>query len=219
MFSFSVESVLLPHFASINNRVQRIMDVGTNNALIPLILATKTKAMITGVEIEGEACRLAVKNVHVNGKADQIKIVHADVLTLPPPSPKFNLIICNPPFFSLTSNYHQQHHQRFKQTARHEIKLSLDALLTKAKTLISHRGYLVLCHRTDRLAELLHKTTMHHFEPKRIQFIHPKVNVQAKTFMLECRFQAGQGLRVLKPIVCHNRNNTFKRAVRRFYRP
>ena len=42
MFSFSLDSVLLPNFITINKNINKILDIGTGNAPIPLILSTKS---------------------------------------------------------------------------------------------------------------------------------------------------------------------------------
>ena len=46
MFNFSLDSVLLPNFVTINKNIKRILDIGTGNAVIPLILCNKTDALI-----------------------------------------------------------------------------------------------------------------------------------------------------------------------------
>ena len=51
-FSFSLDSVLLPNFVTLNSKIEKVLDIGCGNAPIPLILSTKTKAEITGVEIQ-----------------------------------------------------------------------------------------------------------------------------------------------------------------------
>ena len=50
-FSFSLDSVLLPNFVTLNKNISLIMDLCCGNAPIPLILSTKTQAKIIGVEI------------------------------------------------------------------------------------------------------------------------------------------------------------------------
>lgn len=66
MFNFSLDSVLLPNFVTLNKSDKRILDMGTGNAPIPLILSTKTKAKIIGVEIQEESYKLALKSVKIN---------------------------------------------------------------------------------------------------------------------------------------------------------
>ena len=79
MFNFSLDSVLLPHFVTINKNVNKILDIGCGNAPIPLILSTKTKAKIIGVEIQKEVYDLAKKSVSINKLEDQIDIINADI--------------------------------------------------------------------------------------------------------------------------------------------
>ena len=52
MFNFSLDSVLLPNFVTINKKISKILDIGCGNAVIPMILSQKTSALITGVEIQ-----------------------------------------------------------------------------------------------------------------------------------------------------------------------
>lgn len=64
-FLFSLDSILLPNFVTINKNAKTIMDLGTGNAPIPLILSTKTKARIIGIEIQKDVYELAKKNNRV----------------------------------------------------------------------------------------------------------------------------------------------------------
>ena len=65
-FKFSLESVLLPNFVTINLRCKKIMDLCTGNAPIPILLSTKTKKKIIGVEIQKDLCDLANKSIKAN---------------------------------------------------------------------------------------------------------------------------------------------------------
>ncbi|MGL4383203.1 MAG: 50S ribosomal protein L11 methyltransferase, partial [Bacilli bacterium] len=76
MFNFSLDSVLLTHFATVNKKTKRIIDIGTNNAAIPLMLSTITNKEIIGIEIQTEAAILAQKNIDLNKLNDQVKIVN-----------------------------------------------------------------------------------------------------------------------------------------------
>ena len=45
-FNFSLDSVLLPNFVTIKKDTKKILDLGTGNAPIPIILSTITDAKI-----------------------------------------------------------------------------------------------------------------------------------------------------------------------------
>ena len=79
MFNFSLDSVLLPNFTTLNKNITKILDIGCGNAPIPLILSTKTDARITGVEIQKEVYEMAVDSIKLNNKQDQINIINKDI--------------------------------------------------------------------------------------------------------------------------------------------
>ena len=79
MFSFSLDSVLLPNFITINKGITNILDIGTGNAPIPLILSTKTDAFITAVEVQPEVFNLAKKSVEENNLENIINVICDDI--------------------------------------------------------------------------------------------------------------------------------------------
>ena len=76
MFNFSLDSVLLPNFVTLNKKINKVLDIGCGNAPIPLILSTKTSAKIIGVEIQEDVYNLAIESIELNNKQDQIKIIN-----------------------------------------------------------------------------------------------------------------------------------------------
>ena len=74
-FTFSLDSVLLANFVTINPKTKKILDLGCGNAPIPLILSTKTKASIVGVEIQKDSYDLATKSVLYNHLENQIQLL------------------------------------------------------------------------------------------------------------------------------------------------
>ena len=52
VFAFSLDAVLLSKFAYVPIQKGNIIDLCTGNGIVPLLLSTRTKAAITGVEIQ-----------------------------------------------------------------------------------------------------------------------------------------------------------------------
>ena len=73
-FNFSLDSILLPNFVNITPNTKKILDLCTGNAPIPLILSTRTKANIIGVELQKEIYKLAIESVKLN-HSDNIEII------------------------------------------------------------------------------------------------------------------------------------------------
>ncbi|AGM24598.1 tRNA1(Val) (adenine(37)-N6)-methyltransferase [Spiroplasma chrysopicola] len=218
MFNFSIDTVLLARFATINNKVKNILDIGTNNAAIPLILSTQTLAHITGVEIQKDAIMLAQENVILNNRAEQIAIVHADIKEYIKAGTdnKFDLIICNPPFFKV-GDYKLNEKSTLLIPARHETHLTLSDLIASLPKIIKNKGYFAMVHRVNRLAEIFTLLTKHSFAVKRLQFIYPFHNSEAANVLIEATFQGAPGLKVEEPIIVHDQNGEYSLQVQKWF--
>src|SRR5699024_64590 len=78
VFSYSLDAVLLAHFASIPISRGHILDLCSGNGVIPLFLSAKTKAKIKGLEIQPRLHDMARRNVAINHLEDQVKILEGD---------------------------------------------------------------------------------------------------------------------------------------------
>ena len=93
------DGVLLGAWVNIKN-VRKILDIGTGTGVIALIMAQRSKAEITGIEIEKNAAGEAGANVKNSIWNDRIKIYNISFQEYAQNSNNlFDLIICNPPFF------------------------------------------------------------------------------------------------------------------------
>ena len=93
MFNFSLDTVLLANFCTLNKDLDCIVDFGTNNAAIPLLLSRRTDKHIIGVEIQQEAVEIAKKNVELNDLGQQIEIVHSDIKDFVKEQKKVKLVV------------------------------------------------------------------------------------------------------------------------------
>src|SRR5690625_5629745 len=60
IFSFSLDAVLLAHFARVPRSSKRkILDLCAGHGVVPLLLSPKTNAQITGVEVQGRLVHMA----------------------------------------------------------------------------------------------------------------------------------------------------------------
>lgn len=217
-FNFSLDSVLLPNFITINKNIERILDIGCGNAPIPLILSTKTDAKIIGVEIQKNVYNLACESININNKNDQIKIINEDINDLYKKMDvcSFDVITCNPPYFNTESDNHKND-SIYKTIARHEIYLNLDQLFNISKVLLKTNGVLGIVHRPDRLVEILEKMKANNIEPKKIQFIYPKNEKEANILLVEGRKNGRPGLKILPPLYTHNNNGEYTDEIKRYF--
>lgn len=218
MFNFSLDSVLLPNFVTLNKKIDRILDIGCGNAPIPLILSTKTNAKITGVEIQKEVYDLALESVNINKKENQITIINKDINDYYKEieTDSFDVITCNPPFFKYieTSNINKND---YKTIARHEIKLNLSQLFSIAKKLLKNNGVIAIVHRPERFVEVIEEMKKNNIEPKRVQFVYPKKNMEANIMLIEGSKNGKPGLKFLPPIYSHQDNGEYTEDVKKYF--
>src|SRR5574344_284375 len=150
-FSFSLDSVLLPNFVSINKNTKNILDLGTGNAPIPLILSTKSNANIYGIEIQKDIYDLAIESIEINGLSDRIKIINDDMKNIDNyyNINFFDIIVANPPYFKINTQS-KRNNNIHKTLARHEVNIKLEQLIEIASKYLKNKGVFAMVHRTDR---------------------------------------------------------------------
>ncbi len=218
MFNFSLDSVLLPNFVTLNSSVKKIMDIGCGNAPIPLILSTKTKANIIGVEIQKQVYDLACKSVEINNLTEQITILNEDVNRLYQnmESDSLDVITCNPPFFKVSDDS-KLNKNDYKTIARHEVKLNLDDIFKIARKLLKNNGNIAIVHRPDRLIEIIDIMRKYNIEPKRVQFVYPKQDRDANILLIEGTKNGKSGIKIEPPIYTHGDDDQYTDQIKKYF--
>lgn len=213
MFNFSLDTVLLADFCTINKDVDKIIDFGTNNAAIPLLLSRRTDKKIVGIEIQGEAVEIAKKNVDINCLNDQINIVYDDIKNYVKNNDKVKLVVCNPPFFKVGERSHINDNE-YLQIARHEIKINLEEIIQSAAMILDNKGRFAMVHRPDRMIEIINCMQKYDIEPKRIRFVYPKYNKESHIFLIEGMYKGNSGIKIETPLYAHEEDGSYSKEVR-----
>ena len=213
MFNFSLDTVLLANFCTLNKDLNQIVDFGTNNAAIPLLLSKRTDKKIIGVELQEEAVCLAKKNVILNNLEDQIEIVHDDIKEYVKNAQKVKLVVCNPPFFKVGERSHLDDNE-YLQIARHEIKINLEEIVQSAAMILDNKGRFAMVHRPDRMIEIINCMQKYDIEPKRIRFVYPKVGKESHIFLIEGMYKGNKGVKIEAPLYAHEDDGHYTKEVR-----
>lgn len=215
-FNFSIDSMLLASFATITKSTNKICDLCCGNAPIPLYLSLRTKAKITGVEIQEGSYNLALMSIKENNLEEQINVILGDLKGVSKEIGGFDLVTCNPPFYKLGS-FHVNPNDK-KAIARHEIMATLDDIVKEAQLLLKSKGRFAMVHRPDRLVEILETFRKYKIEPKRLQFIYPKEDKECNHILIEGIKDGLSGnLVVLPPLFVYNKNNSWTNDILKIY--
>jgi tRNA1Val (adenine37-N6)-methyltransferase len=132
----STDAVLLGAWV-IPNGSKSILDIGTGTGVIAQMLAQKSNAEITAIDIDKESTEQARLNVADSVFRDKVRVIHSSFQDLVKEAPqKFNLIVTNPPYFidSLKNP------SDTRATARHTHSLSFSDLIGGVKKLLDEKG-------------------------------------------------------------------------------
>lgn len=219
MFSFSVDSMLLADFIKTSYNTKNIIDLCSGNAPIPLFLTLKTKALITGIEIQKEVYDLAVESVKLNNFENQITIINDDLKEIHKKigANKFDIVSCNPPYFKYIESSNVNKND-YLTIARHEVKATLEDIIIESKKLLVDGGYLYMVHRCDRFSEICEVFTKNCFQIKTLRFVYSKLNSKEALFVLiEARKNRNPGTKILPPLYIYNESNEYTDEVKKIF--
>ncbi len=202
-YRFSIDAILLSRFIKIRKN-EKAIDLGTGCGILPLLLSHTTKAhSFVGVEIQKGLAELAKKNVCLNDLADRISVLDKDFRELkemfPPGS--FNVVFSNPPYRKYRTG--RVNPTPEKAIARHEIKGTLEDLISIASYLLPAKGRCYLIYPASRVVDLLFILRSNRLEPKRIQLVYPHFDEEAKFILIESIKASGVELKISKSLILH----------------
>ena len=132
----STDAVLLGAWVFPNGS-SKILDIGTGTGVIALMLAQKTNASITAIDIDKASTDQAKINVLESIFKDKIDVKHMSFQELYHSSnDKYNLIVTNPPYFVDSLKSSLEH----RTMARHTDTLPYEELLIGVKKLLDPKG-------------------------------------------------------------------------------
>ena len=163
-FPLGADSLRLAAFATVR-RGDRVCDLGCGAGALLLLLAARESTLeLSGVEISPEDGALARQNLAENGLTGTIYTGGLGYVCKTLPAGGFSLAVSNPPYFAAGRG-------RPGGTARTEGASTLDGWCAAAGRLLKNGGRFALCHRPERLCDVLCTLRAHGLEPKRLKLV------------------------------------------------
>ncbi len=132
----STDSILLGSICTPES-AKSVLDIGTGCGILALMMAQKTNAVITGIDIDSPSIEEASQNFAESPWSHRMNAICWDIEDFAKePSPKFDLIIANPPYFS--ENTHSLNDRR--DQARNTNSLTFEKLLNAVDNLLTENG-------------------------------------------------------------------------------
>lgn len=168
--TFGTDAILLASFASIK-RKDVACDMGTGCGIIPLVWIKGETKSVFAVDIQEKACSQLSKSLSLNNKEDRIIVVNADLRNLKGKLPfgTFDLVTMNPPYKPVGTGIESL--SEADKIARHETMCTIDDAVAAAAKLLKFGGRFCMCHRPERLCDIVCSMREGGIEVKRIRFV------------------------------------------------
>lgn len=216
-FCFSLDAVLLAHFASVKKGCTAI-DLGTGTGVIALLLSALGAGKVTGIELNQNMAEMALRSVKLNKLLDKINILHADLRELKGllPSGQCELVISNPPYRPVGGGFLSA--GQGVAMARHELTANLQDVIAAAKFLVKYRGRFAMVHLPERMAEIICGMSTAGIEPKRLRLVQPSPGKKPNMLLVEGVRGAKPGLEVLPPLIVYETNGVYSEEIQGYYK-
>lgn len=212
-YRVSLDALLLAHFVTVKRR-ERVIDLGTGNGVIPLILARlHDDIAIAGVEIQPAMVARAEKNIRLNQLVKQIRIYARDVRAIETiaPAASFDVAVCNPPYRLASSGRNSPNDE--KRIARHECCGALGDFLSAAGFVLRAKGRVALVYLADRAVELFAAMHAARLEPKRLRMVHSFIGAEASLVLVEGIKDGRKGVKILPPLIVYGDDKEYSAEV------
>lgn len=180
----------------------RVCDLGCGTGLLSLLLLQRQPELfVTGLELQEEAVRLAALAVGENRLEDRLTVLRGDLREVRSllPAGSFDLVVCNPPYYPLGRGGLSAGESL--RRARSEVSCTLEDVCRAAAWLLRWGGAFCLCHKPERLTDLLCALRSAGLEAKRLRTVHPRSESAPSLLLLEARRGGRPGLDALPPLI------------------
>lgn len=158
------DGVLLGAWADVTE-ASDVLDVGAGSGVISLMVAQRSKAMVTAIEIDSEAASEAEANVMASPWRERIMVVNDDFVKWTTVTDRrYDHIVSNPPFFANGIVAPDSS----RALARHGNGLDYDSLISSASRLLTATGILSMISPADRKDDILFSVEMARMKVSRI---------------------------------------------------
>lgn len=217
-FCFGIDSILLSDFAKDIKRNAKVVDLGTGTGIIGILLCKKTNLdKIYGIEIQTEVAEMAKRSILLNNLEDKFTIINDNIknITNKFENNSIDVIVTNPPYKKKNTGLLSENKEQL--ISRHEIECNLEDIVENSYKILKSNGELYLVHRAERIVDIMYTLRKYKLEPKKIRFVHSKVDKSPELVLVKAIKNAKEFLKIEKPLYIYDSNNNYTREILKIY--
>lgn len=186
VFRVGTDGVLLGAWSDIGE-VQTVMDIGTGTGLLALMIAQRSDARITAVDIDDASFKQAGINFDASPWNDRLSLHHCPIQDFHQ-ALDFDMVICNPPFFQDS----KLPDDKYLTLSKHNTRLGLIELADLVPGLLNENGRFCTVfpvEEGEKISGLLEARGMYVHRSLKIR---PTPGLDVKRLLLDFRFGRGR---------------------------
>ena len=215
---FGTDAFLLAYYAGVKPG-SIVCDLCTGCGIIPLIFCKNVMPhLIYAMDIQEEAIELLQMSVEKNGLQNHLQPILGDLRDIPQNMIAYesvDIVTANPPYMTSGSGFEKE--SRPQAIARHELMCTVDDVCKAAGKLLKYGGLLKMCHRPERLSDVINAMRENKIEPKSITFVHNSILDKPWLFLITGKKGAKSGMIVEKPMILRNDDKSYTEEYSRLY--
>lgn len=200
-YRYNEDSFYVINFIKNIKKDANVIELCAGVGVIGLCLLKKFSQIqtLTFVELQKPICEILIENIKINGLSQKTKVINSDYRKINKKFfTSFDVVVANPPYRKLNTGRISK--DFLKAKSRHELEGSLQEFIEISSKLLKDKGKLYFIFLAERLNEILSNMTKYFIEPKTIQFIHPKKNLESKLVLIEGVKKGKSGIKILPPL-------------------
>jgi len=203
-YRFSVDAPLLADFIRTKGS-DKLLELGSGNGIISLLLSIKPLKHITAIEIQGTLVDLARRNVELNNLEEKICVIEEDLRAFRSEK-KFDVIFSNPPYIKKKGGHLSPSVE--KSVAKHELKCNINDVVKKTQELLKEEGRAYFVYPAKREEDFKRVLEEYGLRIKTFRFICPRKEAPPNLFLAEVGFYSGKSV-ILPPFILYDKKGEY----------
>jgi len=211
-YRFSIEAPLLADFIE-THAEEELLELGTANGIISLLLTIKPFKSITAIEIQKLLAELASRNIKLNNQQERIKIIQKDLRSFDP-GKKYDVVFANPPYYR--ENTGRLSESTEISIAKHEIKCNIFDVMRKTAELLKKRGRAYFVFSFRRKDDFIKAIRKNGLKINKERHVLPYQGQKPSLFLTECDFRADKN-KILNPLILYDSDGHYSEEAERIF--
>ena len=211
-YRFALDAPLLADFIH-TTEDDELLELGTGNGIISLLLSIRPFKFITAVEVQASLAELARRNVKLNHLEKRISIVEQDLLKFRPEK-KFDVIFSNPPYHKRSEGHLSLSNE--KSIAKHELKCTIFDIMQRTSALLKRKGRAYFIFPGKRKEDMTEAVKMNGLKIKSRRFVCAHTKDRPHLFLVECDFLSRNVVR-LPDLVLYDEEGNYSKETQEIF--